>query len=180
MPKGTLRGSPPIPDEDLTTLRIPVYLVANKKLSDDVVGSLTKAVMETRRDLLGQFPMLAQLGAPDTDKDAYIPVHPGAAAYYDGTQQGFFEKYDSALYYGPMALGAMVSLLAGLWKFLGVGAGAVKARARWSRCMPWRRASAKPTATKSWPRWRRTSTASSGRNWRNMPRERCSPATRRR
>src|SRR5262249_28076176 len=45
--------------------------------------------------------------------------HPGAAAFYDGTQQGFFDKYSNALYYGPMAVGAMASLLAALWKFIG-------------------------------------------------------------
>jgi len=78
-------------------------------------------MMEARRELVGEFPLLAQIEAPSTDKDAFIPVHPGAAAYFDGTQQGFFDKYSNALYYGPMALGAMASLLAGLWKFLGVG-----------------------------------------------------------
>ena len=31
LPKGTLHGSPPNPDEDLTTLRISYYLMANKK-----------------------------------------------------------------------------------------------------------------------------------------------------
>src|SRR5262249_47691619 len=47
LPKGAVRGSPAIPDEDLTTLRVPVYLVANKKLDDDVVTNLTTAIMET-------------------------------------------------------------------------------------------------------------------------------------
>src|SRR6267154_4814832 len=32
VPKGTLRGSPPVPDDDLTTLRTALYLVAQKKL----------------------------------------------------------------------------------------------------------------------------------------------------
>jgi NMT1 family protein len=123
LPKGTFRGSPPIPDDDLTTLRVPFYLVASRKLADDAVAELAKAVMETRRELVGEFPVLSQVGAPDTDKDAFIPVHPGAAAYFDGTQQTFFEKYSDALYYGPMALGALASLLAGLWKFIGGGGG---------------------------------------------------------
>ncbi len=35
IPKGTIRGSPAIPDDDLTTLRVPVYLIAKEKLSDD-------------------------------------------------------------------------------------------------------------------------------------------------
>ena len=31
VPKGTLRGSPPVPDDDLTTLRTSLYLVAQKQ-----------------------------------------------------------------------------------------------------------------------------------------------------
>jgi TRAP transporter TAXI family solute receptor len=122
VPKGTLRGSPPNPDDDLTTLRVPFYLVANKKLDDDVVTDLTRAIMDTRRELLGEFPLLSQIGAPSTDKDAYIPVHPGAAAFYDGTQQDFFDKYSNALYYGPVLLGGLASLFAATWKFVGFGA----------------------------------------------------------
>jgi TRAP transporter TAXI family solute receptor len=121
IPKGTLRGSPPIPDDDLTTLRVPFYLVANKKLGDDAVTELTKAIMDSRRDLLAEFPLLAQIAAPSTDKDAFIPVHPGAAAFFDGTQQDFFDKYSNALYYGPMLLGGLASVLAAIWKFIGVG-----------------------------------------------------------
>jgi putative ABC transport system substrate-binding protein len=38
VPKGTLRGAPPVPDDDLTTLRASLYLVANKKLGTDLVA----------------------------------------------------------------------------------------------------------------------------------------------
>src|SRR4029079_18654497 len=65
LPKGTIRGSPAVPDEDLTTLRLPLYLVAQKKLSDDVVGSLTKAIFDVRRDLTSEFPVLAQIAKPE-------------------------------------------------------------------------------------------------------------------
>jgi TRAP transporter TAXI family solute receptor len=123
VPKGTLHGSPPIPDDDLTTLRIPVYLAAKKSLDDDLVTSLTKAVMDARRELMGEFPLLAQLAAPSTDKDAYIPIHPGAAAFYDGSQKDFFDKYGNALYYGPMFIGALVSVFAAAWKFMRLGEG---------------------------------------------------------
>ena len=50
LPKGTLRGSPPVPDDDVTTLRIPFYLIANSKLDNDNVAALTKAIMEARRN----------------------------------------------------------------------------------------------------------------------------------
>ena len=118
LPKGTLFGSPPIPDDDLTTLRVPYYLVAKRKLGDDTVTALAKAMMEARRDLLGEYPILAQMSAPDTDKDALIPVHPGAAAYFDGDEKSIFDKYGDQLFYGSMLLGSLMSLLAATWKFM--------------------------------------------------------------
>ena len=101
LPKGTIRGSPPVPDEDLTTLRVPYYLVADRKLDDDTTGAVTKAVMETRRDLMTEYPLLAQISAPSTEKDAFIPIHPGAAAYLDGSTKNVFEKYGDHSFTGP-------------------------------------------------------------------------------
>src|SRR5205807_1342207 len=75
--------------------------------------------LDTRRELIAEFPLMAQVVAPSTDNDAYIPIHPGAAAFYDGTQQDFFDKYSNALYFGPVVLGGLASLLAALWKFIG-------------------------------------------------------------
>jgi TRAP-type uncharacterized transport system substrate-binding protein len=85
VPKGTLLGSPPVPDDDVTTLRTNLYLVANKKLSADLVGSLTKTIMSVRRDLIIEEPIFAKIAAPSADADAYLPLHPGAAAFYNGT-----------------------------------------------------------------------------------------------
>lgn len=118
LPKGTLRGAPAIPDDDLSTLRVPFYLLARKSLDDDTVAALAKAIMETRRELIGEFPILAQITAPSTDKDAFVPVHPGAAAYFEGDTKTFFDKYGDQIFYGSMLLGALTSLLAAVWKFL--------------------------------------------------------------
>ena len=111
-----------IPDDDLTTLRVPLYLVAKKTLSDDVVASLTQSIMETRRDLIGEFPVLKQISAPNTDKDddkdTFIPIHPGAAAYFDGTQKTFLDKYGDQFMYGSMVLGSLASIFAAAWKFM--------------------------------------------------------------
>jgi hypothetical protein len=123
LPKGTVQGSPPIPDEDMTTLRVPFYLVANKKLSDDAVGPLAKAIMETRRNLISEYPLLAQISAPNTDKtdddnDTYIPIHPGANAYFNGDEKTFFDKYGDQIFYGTLLLGTLTSLLAAVWKYM--------------------------------------------------------------
>src|SRR6266436_6838889 len=72
IPKGAVRGSPPVPDDDLTTLRVSLYLVANKKLGTDLVTSLTQAIMSVRRDLMREQPIFAQITAPSTDQDAYL------------------------------------------------------------------------------------------------------------
>src|SRR6266699_2876214 len=121
VPKGTLRGSPPAPDDDLTTLRTSLYLVAQKKLGADLVTCLTQATMRVRRDLLREQPIFAQITAPSTDQDAYLPLHPGAAAFYNGTQQSFMDEYSNWIYLTPMALGGAATVLAAAWKFLGIG-----------------------------------------------------------
>jgi TRAP-type uncharacterized transport system substrate-binding protein len=121
VPKGTLRGAPPVPDDDLTTLRASLYLVASKKLSSDLTTTLTQTIMSVPRDLLGEQPIFAQITAPSTDADAYLPLHPGAAAFYNGTQQSFMDEYSNWIYLTPMALGGAATLLAAAWKFLGLG-----------------------------------------------------------
>jgi TRAP-type uncharacterized transport system substrate-binding protein len=121
VPKGTLRGAPPVPDDDLTTLRVQLYLVAQKKLGNDLVTSLTKALLAARRDLIGELPILAQVSAPDTDPGAYLPVHPGAAAVYNATTQSFLDEWGNVIYLTPMVLGGLATVLAAAWKFLGAG-----------------------------------------------------------
>ena len=120
IPLGTLRGNPPVPDADLTTLRVGSYLVANKKLDADVVTTLTQALINARNDLVRDQPLLAGITAPDTDPDAYIAVHPGAAAFYNGTQQSFMDKWSNWIYLTPMVLGALASIFAAAWRFLGI------------------------------------------------------------
>ncbi len=121
VPKGTLRGAPPVPDDDLTTLRVSFYLVANKKLDSDLIATFTQAFLSARRDLVAELPILAQVTAPDTDPDAFLSVHPGAAAYYNGTTQSFMDRWSNTIYLTPMVLGGLASVLAFAWKFLGLG-----------------------------------------------------------
>jgi TRAP-type uncharacterized transport system substrate-binding protein len=121
VPKGTLRGAPPVPDDDLTTLRTSLYLVAQKKLGSDLIATFTQTIMNVRRDLMTEQPIFAQIAAPSTDADAYLALHPGAAAFYNGTQQSFMDEYGNWIYLTPMILGGAATLLAAAWKFLGLG-----------------------------------------------------------
>lgn len=121
VPKGTLRGSPPVPSDDITTLRTSFYLVAQKKLDSDLVADLTEALMNARRDLIPEYPLLGQISTPDTDASAYIPLHPGAAAFYNGTQESFLDEWGNIIFLVPMILGGLASVLAAAWKFLSAG-----------------------------------------------------------
>jgi len=121
IPKGTLRGSPPIPDDDLTTLKVSYYLVAHKKLDNDLMAEFTQSFTSARRDLLSEQPILAQVKAPDTDPGAFLPVHPGAAEFYNGNQQSFLDRWSNAIFLTPMALGGLATILAAAWKFLRSG-----------------------------------------------------------
>lgn len=118
VPKGTFRGSPPVPADDVTTLKVSYYLVAKKELDADLVTELTKELMNVRRDLTGELPILSQVAAASTDSDAYLPVHPGAAAFYNGTQLSFLDKWGNAIFLAPMIFGGLISVAAAAWQFL--------------------------------------------------------------
>jgi TRAP-type uncharacterized transport system substrate-binding protein len=120
IPKGTLRGAPPVPADDVTTLRVGYYLVANRHLNARVVGDLARKVMSARRDLVGEQPLLSGISAPDLDADAFLAVHSGAAAFFNGTQESLMDRYANAIYLTPMVLGALASIFAAAWRFLGV------------------------------------------------------------
>src|SRR5579871_4747915 len=97
-----------------------ILLDANRHLNQEVVGELAKRVMSTRRDLAAEQPLIAGIATPTLDAEAYIAVHPGAAAFYNGTQESFMDRWGNAIYLTPMALGALASVFAAAWRFLGI------------------------------------------------------------
>ncbi len=77
--------------------------------------------MNARENLVAEHSILSGIAEPDTDPDADIPVHPGAATYYNDAQQTFMDKYGDDIYLTPMVLGVLASVFAAAWKFLGLG-----------------------------------------------------------
>jgi hypothetical protein len=121
IPKGTLQGAPPVPDSDRVTLRTGIYLVANSDIDPEVICSLTEAIMQARRDLVSEEPVLATITAPELDSGAYITVHPGAAEFYTGTQKNWLDKYANWIFLLPIVFGVAASVFAAIWKFLEMG-----------------------------------------------------------
>lgn len=112
--RGALGGDPPRPSENLPTIAITSRLVASQDLDDDVVGSLVSALLGLRVTLAAELPLIQGLEAPATDKDAPLPVHAGAAAFIDGEQKTFFERYGDWFYLGVMGLSLLGTGAAGL------------------------------------------------------------------
>lgn len=105
--RGALGGDPPRPAESLQTISITSRLFASQNLDDNLVGDLTKDILGLRLTLAAELPAIQALETPSTDKDAPLPVHSGAAAYIDGEQESFFDRYGDWFYIGAMALSAL-------------------------------------------------------------------------
>ena len=113
IPAGAFGGSPAKPEEEVKTISFSHHIVARKGLSEATVATFTRQLFAIRQTLKTDFPLAAQIETPDTDKDAVIPAHPGAAAYVDGEEKSFLDCYSDFIWWGLMALSAMGS--AGAW-----------------------------------------------------------------
>jgi len=113
IPAGAFGGSPARPDDEVKTISFSHHIVARKGLSEATVATFTRQLFAVRQTLLTEFPLAAKIETPDTDKDAAIPVHPGAAAYVDGEEKTFLDRYSDYIWFSLMALSLLGS--AGAW-----------------------------------------------------------------
>ena len=113
IPAGAFGGSPDRPEDEVKTIGFSHHIVARKGLSEVTVATFTRQLFAIRQSLMSEFPLAAKIETPDTDKDAVIPVHPGAAAFVDGEEKTFLDKYSDYIWWGLMGLSAMGS--AGAW-----------------------------------------------------------------
>ena len=113
IPAGAFGGSPDKPDDEVKTISFSHHIVARKGLSDSTVAAFARQLFAIRQAVMTEFPLAAKIETPDTDKDAAIPVHPGAAAFVDGEEKTFLDRYSDYIWWGLMALSAMGS--AGAW-----------------------------------------------------------------
>jgi uncharacterized protein len=113
-------GSPPLPEESVTTMLVATYLVADRNVSNDAITTLTRSLFEDRQRIAADAPLANLVKAASTDKDAVIPVHPGAKIYYDGEETTLMERYGDWLFYGPMLLGGLGSAMLAVMRFLGL------------------------------------------------------------
>jgi TRAP transporter TAXI family solute receptor len=113
IPAGAFGGAPDRPDDEVKTISFNHHIVARKGISESTISAFAHQLFAARQQLLTEFPLTAKIETPDTDKDAVIPVHPGAAAFVDGEEKTFLDKYSDFIWWGLMALSATGSI--GAW-----------------------------------------------------------------
>lgn len=112
--RGAFGGNPPRPAAAFETVQASVRLMARESLSNAVAADLARAIFAERAAMTKLAPLASQIEAPSTDKDAALPVHAGAAAYYDNEEESFFDRYSDVVYLTAMLASVVGSALAAL------------------------------------------------------------------
>jgi TRAP transporter TAXI family solute receptor len=113
IPGSVFSSSPARPDDKIETVGVNHLIVAPKSLPDTEVGAFIRALFTVRPSLIREDANASKIQKPDTDKDAALPAHPGAAAYIDGTERTFLDKYSDYFWGAILVFSALGSL--GAW-----------------------------------------------------------------
>ena len=106
-------SSPARPEDKVETVSVNHLIIAPKSLSDTTVGAFVRQLFTVRHEIAREVPSASKIEKPDTDKDAALPAHQGAAAYIDGTERTFLEKYSDYIWGVVLILSGLGS--AGAW-----------------------------------------------------------------
>jgi TRAP transporter TAXI family solute receptor len=123
--RGSFGGAPPRPAETVETVGVSHRLVAETSLDDNVVSELTRLIFAMRPAISAEVPLANRIEGAEVSKSASLPIHPGAAAYYEGEVLSFFERYGDWFYLAVMALSILGSGVAAM-----ASSAAGKSRAR--------------------------------------------------
>src|SRR5258708_444459 len=112
---GMLSSSPPIPDDDISSIGLQWLLVAQSRISTSTAGDLARLIYENKAELALDSGFASRIEPADTDKDAFIVAHPGAAEYINDDTKSFMDRYSDLLYLGVAALSVIGSIFAAIY-----------------------------------------------------------------
>jgi len=119
IPAGMFGGNPAKPGESTKAVGFAQYLLPHSQAGEQVVTDFTRRLFSARRKLANEFPALSNIAAPNTAKDASVPPHPGAAAYFNDAERSFFDRYGDWVYILAMVASVLGSIAAALSNYLG-------------------------------------------------------------
>ena len=114
IPGSIFASSPARPEDKVETVSVNHLIIAPKSLADATVGAIARQIFTQRQQLARELPSASQIEKPDTDKDAALPAHAGAAAYIDGNERTFLERYTDYIW----GLILVVSGIGSAWAWL--------------------------------------------------------------
>ena len=117
IPKAAFASGPALPPETVSVIAVSNLIVGSKAISEQAAAAFARELFANRQAILREIPDTASIEKPDTEKDAANPAHPGVAAYIDGTERTFLERYSDYFWGGILVLSALGSLGAGLRAF---------------------------------------------------------------
>jgi TRAP-type uncharacterized transport system substrate-binding protein len=113
IPGSTFNPAPARPEDKLDTVSVNHLIVAPKSLSEVTAAAFVRQLFAVRQSLARDVPAAAKIEQPDTDKDAAVPAHAGAAAFIDGSERTFLERYSDFFWGALLVLSGLGS--AGAW-----------------------------------------------------------------
>jgi len=113
VPPSVFSANPAWPDEKVETISVSHLIVAQKALSETTAAAFFRQLFAVRQTIARQVPGAAHITKPDTEKDAELPVHRGAAAVIDGTERTFLDRYGDYFWFALLSLSGIGS--AGAW-----------------------------------------------------------------
>lgn len=119
IPAGIFGGNPAKPAESIKTIGFSHHLLAHSDVTESVIAELSRRLISARHRLAKEIPAFALIAAPQTSKDATVPPHPGAAAYFNDAERSFFDRYGDWVYILAMVASVLGSIAAMLSNYIG-------------------------------------------------------------
>lgn len=113
IPPSVFNAEPAWPDDKVETISVNHLIMAQKALSETTVAAFFRQLFAVRQVIARQAPGAAHITKPDTERDAELQVHRGAAAVIDGTERTFLDRYGDYFWFALLLLSAIGS--AGAW-----------------------------------------------------------------
>ena len=112
VPRGSYRGAPALPEQDLETAVVSRLLVSSETVDAETVESLTRLIYEHRQELSERVPLLGFLADPSDLMSSAVPLHDGARAYYTRDEPTFLQENVEVLaFYTTLMIGVVSMLL---------------------------------------------------------------------
>jgi TRAP-type uncharacterized transport system substrate-binding protein len=110
------------PDDEVDTVSVPTIVAGagtsgllRRRIHTQNIEELARNLVERRVELSQKLGIVLAIEAPDNEKGARLPVHPGTAAYLDATDTSWYTLFSDQIWTVWLIGGALFSLCAALF-----------------------------------------------------------------